>query len=559
VNNAIAASAPFDLLVNWHDIDWVKCHKQISKLQTRVVKAIQSNNWRMAKALQRLITRSFSGKVLAIKRVTENHGKKTAGVDGITWSTPIAKAKAVLSLTRRGYKASPLRRVMIPKKNGKERPLGIPTMKDRAMQALHLFALNPIAECTADPNSYGFRPGRSTADAREQCFIALGKTNSAQWVLEGDIKGCFDNINHQWLLDNIPTDKVLLQKWLQAGFIYKNKLFPTESGTPQGGIISPTLANLTLDGLECELRKTFTMNSKGNRSSQQCSKHMVNFVRYADDFIITGKSPEILVKVKSLVENFLTTRGLTLEPSKTRITHIANGFDFLGWNFRKYNGKLLIKPSKANVSAILGKIREVIKGNKTAKQEDLVMQLNPFIRGWANYHHGAVAKKTFSKIDHLIWQSLWKWAVRRHPNKGRRWIKDRYFRSIGRRNWVFKADKARDALVIASDTKIIRHIKIKGDANPYDPQWDAYFEDRIGKQMKANLADHPKLQKIWGKQTGKCPICQQKITLETVWDIHHKKPRSEGGNDDITNLVMLHPNCHRQVHNHGSEVELPAF
>lgn len=265
----------------------------------------EEGRWNKVKSLQRLLTHSISAKKLAVRKVTENQGKKTPGVDGETWSSPETKSKAVLSLKRRGYQPLPLRRVYIPKSNGKMRPLGIPTMKDRAMQKLHLLALEPISETTADRNSYGFRPERSTADAREQCFIALVKKDRPQWILEGDIKGCFDNISHDWMLEHVPTDKKLLQKWLKAGYIYQNELFPTDAGTPQGGIISPTLANMTLDKLQAKLEAKF-----GRKNSRKASENQVNLVRYADDFIITGKSKDVLAnEVKPLVEEFLKERG----------------------------------------------------------------------------------------------------------------------------------------------------------------------------------------------------------------------------------------------------------
>src|SRR6266851_7886797 len=288
-----ARSAP---KVDWRNIDWVNCHRRVRRLQTRIVKAWQEGRRHKAKALQRLLIRSLSGKALAVKRVTENQGKRTPGVDGETWSTPEAKSKAVLSLRGRGYQPRPLRRVYIPKNNGKMRPLGIPTMKDRAMQALYLLALEPIAECTADGNSYGFRLKRSTADAMQKCFRVLAWKRAAQWILEGDIQGCFDNISHDWLITHVPMDKAILRKWLKAGFIEGRTWWLTKAGTPQGGIISPVLANMALDGLEAELRKKFKQAVKFQLSD------MVNLVRYADDFIITGRSKEMLEnEVKPLV------------------------------------------------------------------------------------------------------------------------------------------------------------------------------------------------------------------------------------------------------------------
>lgn len=344
------------------------------------------------KALQHLLTRSLSGKLLAVKRVTENSGKRTAGVDKVTWETPEKKITAVHSLKSRGYKPLPLKRVYIPKSNGKMRPLGIPTIKDRAMQALYLLALDPISETTADPNSYGFRKGRSTADAIEQCFNAFAKKKSPEWILEGDIKGCFDNISHEWILQNVPLNKTILRKWLKAGYLDKNVFNRTEEGTPQGGIISPVLANIVLDKLETELNNLFPTRKKDVRP--------FNFVRYADDFIVTGRTKELLeTEAKPLIKNFLKERGLELSDEKTKITNIVDGFDFLGQNIRKYEGKLLVKPSKKNIKSFLEKVRTIIRTNQSATAGNLVSLLNPVIRGWANYHRHAVSKEVFGAID----------------------------------------------------------------------------------------------------------------------------------------------------------------
>ena len=440
----------------------------VKGLQQRIVKATQEEDWGKVKDLQRLLTRSISSRLLAVKRVTENQGKATPGVDGVICSTPEAKIRALPTLKKDGYHAQPLRRVLIPKNNGKMRPLSIPTMKDRAMQALHLLALDPVEETRADGNSYGFRPGRSTADARSQLFILLSKRTSPPFVLEGDIEACFDRISHDWLLSHVLMDKTMLHEWLKAGVVHKGELQPTKSGTPQGGIVSPALANWALDGLDVWL-KTWP-EGKG-----------LHLVRYADDWVLTGSSQEVLERAKKRVQEFLTERGMTLSPTKTFIAHIDEGFDFLGWNFRKYHGKLLIKPSEKNVKAILTKIRDWVKGHKQARQIDVIGFLNPLIRGWANYHRGAVAKETFAHVDAKIFELLWQWAKRRHPRKGARWIRERYFHTIGTRIWVF-ADRDEKgqwlSLVKASDTKIVRHVKVRKEANPYDPDWEKYFETR---------------------------------------------------------------------------------
>ena len=414
------------------------------------------------------------------------------------------------------------------------------------MQALHLLALEPVAETTADLNSYGFRPERSTADAGEQCFTSLARKVSAEWVLEADIQGCFDKISHDWMIANIPTDKAILKKWLKAGFVYQNELFPTEAGTPQGGIISPVLANMTLDGLEVMLAEKFPKAKKTGLK--------MNMVRYADDFIITGNSKEWLEQeVKPAVVEFLAERGLVLSPEKTKITDIRDGFDFLGWNIRKYNGKLLMKPSKANVKAHLDKIREVINGNKTAKQASLIRLLNPVLRGWANYHSHVVAKETFVRIDGGVWSMLWRWATRRHPNKDAQWVKDKYFISKGTRNWVFAATEEKEdgtqrelILLKESDTPIQRHVKIKADANPHDSQWEQYFESRWGKKMLKSSRGRAKFHRVWLRQDGLCPICQEPITKGTPWDARCIVKRTEGGTDAASNLRMHHLNCRRK-------------
>lgn len=324
----------------WNSIDWNKARREVRRLQVRIAKAVKEERWNKVRALQHLLTNSFYAKALAVKRVTSNKGKKTPGVDGVLWRSARAKWRAVCSLRRRGYHPQPLRRIYIEKKNGKLRPLSIPTMYDRAQQALYKLGLAPVAETTADKNSYGFREGRSCADAVACAFNALAKPNSAPWILEGDIKGCYDNISFDWMMKNIPMDKVVLHKWLRSGYVENGIHYPTRKGVPQGGIISPTISNMVLDGLEEAVRSAVPRRCR------------INFDRYADDFICTGKSKKILEDaIKPTIEAFLAERGLGLSPEKTLITHIKDGFTFLGQTFRKHGRVLHITPSTEGVLA----------------------------------------------------------------------------------------------------------------------------------------------------------------------------------------------------------------
>jgi RNA-directed DNA polymerase len=460
--------APSAALDNWEAINWHWVERSVRRLQMRIAKAIREGKKGKAKALQWLLTHSYQAKLLAVRRVVQNRGGKSPGIDNVVWRTPRQKVAAARSLKRHGYKPQPLKRIYIPKKKGK-RPLSIPTLKDRAMQALHLLALEPVSETKADKNSYGFRTKRSTADAIAQCYIVLARKHSAQWVLEGDIKACFDRICHNWLLDNIPMDKLILRKWLKAGYMEEGSVFPTTEGTPQGGIASPALANITLDGMEEAIKEA------------TCTRDKVNFVRYADDFIVSGASKEVLEeKVMPTVVNFLRVRGLELSLEKTKITHIEDGFDFLGFNVRKYKGKFLTKPSKESVKSFLADIRDTIKSNQSIKTACLLMLLNPKIRGWTNYYRHAASKRTFGSINYCILRLLQQWGKRRHPKKNVKWVQNKYFRTKGINNWIFsvKLLKGYYDLVNASDVTIVRHIKIRGIANPYDPAFTDYFRER---------------------------------------------------------------------------------
>jgi RNA-directed DNA polymerase len=460
----------------WHSIDWKRAQRGVRRLQVRIAKAVKENRWNKVRSLQYLSTRSFYAKLLAVKRVTSNTGKKTPGVDGVLWRGVRAKWRAVRSLRRRGYHPQPLRRIYIEKKNGKLRPLSIPTMYDRAQQALHKLGLSPVAETTADKNSYGFREGRSCADAVASAFNALSKPNSAPWILEGDIKGCFDNISFEWMLKNIPADKTVLRKWLKAGYVENGIHYPTRKGVPQGGIISPTISNMVLDGLEETVRRAVPRRCR------------INFVRYADDFIITGKSQSILEEsIQPVVEGFLRERGLGLSPEKTVVTHIKDGFTFLGQTFRKHGRALHITPSIEGVHTLMRKVRTLIQSHVSAPMPGLIKRLNEVLRGWANYHRHVVASEAFSRIDTYVFEQLRRMLRRRHSQKSVKWLTKRYWSAAGKNVFAVFAKTAKSGkrlyqVLRVSAMGIRRYVKIKAAANPYMPEYAGYFQRRRKKK-----------------------------------------------------------------------------
>jgi len=465
--------APGDFTKGWRAIDWQNARREVRRLQMRIAKAMQEGKQGTVKALQWILTHSFYAKALAVKRVTTNKGKKTPGIDGVLWTTAKAKMQAVNGLRQHGYTAQPLRRIYIRKKSGKLRPRSIPTRFDRAMQALYKLALAPIAETTADRNSYGFREGRRCADAVAAAFNALSKPNSATWVWEADISGCFDNISHSWVLEHILMERRILEQWLKAGYIEENTMYPTRKGTPQGGIISPMIANMVLDGLEEVIRRAIPRRSR------------VNFVRYADDFIVTAKSRWLLEEsIIPAVKQFLAERGLTLSEEKCRMAFIRDGFPFLGQTFRKHGNTLYITPSKEGVLALIRKVGALIRTYTSAPVQALIKKLNHTLRGWANYHRHVVSSDAFGRVDTYVYEQLWRMIRRKHPEKSKGWLIRRYWTASGRK-WRFSVlRKTKKGLhkvyqvLRVSSIGIKRHIKIKADANPYLAEYARYYATR---------------------------------------------------------------------------------
>jgi RNA-directed DNA polymerase len=462
----------------WHTIIWRKVIQKVDRLQRRIAKAVKEGKWGKAKSLMYLVPKSFYAKLLAVSRVTTNKGGNTPGVDNVVWLNGYDKHQAAKNLKTRGYSPKPLRRVYILKKNGKKRPLGIPCLHDRAIQALFAIAPGPVAETTADPNSYGSRSKRSCADAIAQCFLSLCRKSSAQWVFEADIKSCFDEINHNWIMDNIPLNKTILQKWLKPGYIENKRLFSTRKGTPQGGIISPTIMNMVLDGMETVLKKKFP-RWKGQKA---------NFIRYADDFIITASS-EALITTKTipLLTGFLNKRGLQPSKDKPKTTHINEGFNFLSQNIRKYKGKLVIRPSKESVQSFKDKIKLACKNNRGIPAHVPIRLLDPIIRGWSNYHKGICAKRTFNRLGTFIFWQLKRWTKYQHGNKNRWWVYKRYFTNNHFTDFrCGKRGRVGHRIYRISYVPIRYHVKIKSGANPYLTEFDKYFNQR--RNCRENLA-----------------------------------------------------------------------
>ncbi|MFI8438973.1 group II intron reverse transcriptase/maturase [Streptomyces sp. NPDC079020] len=557
--------------LDWHGIDWASTEANVRRLRQRIFKATQEGDLKKVRNLQKLMLRSRSNTLLSVKRVTQqSKGRKTAGIDRERALTPQARARMAVDIDQQTqpWRARPVKRVYIPKSNGKQRPLGIPVMRDRVIQARVKNALEPEWEARFESRSYGFRPGRGCHDAIQAIFsTAKGKTAKRQWVLDADLAAAFDRIDHDRLLDGVGgfPARQLVRQWLKAGVVDDGRFTRTDEGTPQGGVISPLLLNIALHGMEEAAGVRFATR-KG--TVMWAAKGTPILVRYADDFAVFCTSKEEAETVKSRLDDWLEPRGLRFNEEKTRILHLSEGFDFLGFNVRRHGDSLIITPSKDAVKRIRNRLRSEMQALLGQSITVVLRRLSPIVRGWSAYYRTVVSSKTFSALDSYVWTLTYKWAKRTHPKKSKHWIVNKYFGRINRsknNNWVFGDRTTGAHLPKFAWTNIRRHQLVKGKSSPDDPALHDYWNQR------RRTRTPPPMDKISltlaARQKGICPLCGQALIVGAEYEPesprewidwfdamkkrlhkHHFAYRRDGGSDEVKNLRLVHSECHQQLH-----------
>lgn len=568
---APAVNGPQDAPLDWHSIDWAEAEGNVRRLRQRIFKATQEGDLKKVRNLQKLMLRSRSNTLISVKRVTQqSKGRKAAGIDREHALTPTARARLAVEIDRQTqpWRAKPVKRVYIPKSNGMQRPLGIPVIRDRVIQARVKNALEPEWEARFESRSYGFRPGRGCHDAIQAIFsTAKGKAAKRQWVLDADLAAAFDRIDHDHLLNAVGEfpGRELVRQWLKAGVIDGGRFTRTDEGTPQGGVISPLLLNIALHGMEEAAGVRFATR-KGK--VMWAAKGTPILVRYADDFAVFCTSREEAETVKARLAEWLVPRGLRFNEEKTRILHLSEGFDFLGFTIRLHGDALIITPSKDAVARVRKRLRDEMQALLGLNVTGVLRRLSPIVRGWSAYYRTVVSSKTFSALDSYVWKLTYKWAKRSHPKKSRYWIVQKYFGRLNRsrnNNWVF-GDRASGAhLPKFSWTSIRRHQLVKGKSSPDDPALCDYWSQRRKTRTPPPMDKTSLVLAV--RQKGSCPLCGQALIAGAEYEPdsprewiewfdamrkrlhkHHFTYRRNGGSDESKNLRLVHSECHRQHH-----------
>jgi RNA-directed DNA polymerase len=537
---------------SWTEINWSKANRIVNNLQRRIFVAKQQGRFRSVRKLQNLLLSAQSNRYLAVRQVSQlNAGRKTPGIDKKVFLNPCQRWKLAQLLNKsnlNSWKPTPTKRIYISKQYGKLRPLGIPTLADRALQATVKNALEPEWEALFEPSSYGFRKGRSAHDAIRYIHTVCNSRSTKTWIVDADIKGCFDNLCHDFLkaqLKSFPARQVII-RWLKAGYMDKHVFHDSPFGTPQGGVISPLLANIALHGMEECLGINRHKNGRINSP--------YTLIRYADDFIVACRSEKEAKQAQTKINMWLQSRGLSLSNTKTHITHIRDGFEFLGFNIRLYTSKhknvLLIKPSKQSQVKLRANLKTTWKSLLGKPVNTVIAKLNPIIKGWANYFKMGASSKVFSSLDHYMWIRQYRYARRTHNKKPWKWIKNKYWGMLTpnrKDRWVFGDKNTGNHMYKFGWTHIKRHVMVKGKSSYYDPSLREYWKTRAIKDTSTfRTAANIKMAK---RQNSICPVCSNHLysSGEPVV-LHHLIHQSMGGKNEYNNFMLLHSECHKKVH-----------